>query len=108
MRHLLSSLGSLGVGFVLLGGCGSDSGPPSPSSGPTRSVFVVPASLDALDGKAFFDHPFPSDLRKDANGAVVSKGFPNPQGLPLLAQYVTASDGLLAGFSTAAAAGLRF
>lgn len=61
-----------------------------------------------LEGKAFFDHPFPSDLRKDASGAVVFKGFPNPQGLPLLAQYVTAAGGLLKGFSTAAAAGLRF
>ena len=71
-------------------------------------MFVVPATLDALEGKAFFDHPFPSDLRKDANGAVVFKGFPNPQGLPLLAQYVTASNGLLKGFSTAAAAALRF
>ena len=71
-------------------------------------MFVVPTSLEALDGKAFYDHPFPSDLRKDANGAVVFKGFPNPQGLPLLAQYVTATDGLLKGFSTAAAAGLRF
>ncbi len=73
-----------------------------------RSVFVVPASLDVLDGKAFYDHPFPSDLRKDASGAAVFKGFPNPQGLPLLAQYVTATEGLLKGFSTAAAAGLRF
>jgi hypothetical protein len=71
-------------------------------------VFVVPPSLDALSEKAFFDHPFPSDLRKDASGAVLFKGFPNPQGLPLLAQYVTASEGLLRGFSTAAATGLRF
>ena len=88
--------------------CGSDSNTTPVPSGATRSVFIVPASLDVLDGKTFFDHPFPSDLRKDANGTVVFKGFPNPQGLPLLSQYITQSAGLLKGFSTAAAACLRF
>ena len=71
-------------------------------------MFVVPTSLDRLEGNAFFDHPFPSDLRKDAGGAIVFEGFPNPQALPLLAQYVTASEGLLKGFSTAAATAMRF
>ena len=101
MRYLLFS-----APLVLIFACSSSSSTPASSS--IRSVFVVPASPEALDGKAFFDHPFPSDLRRDANGAVVFKGFPNPQGLPLLAQYVTATDGLLKGFSTAAAAALRF
>ena len=103
MRHLL------GPAVLVLVACGSDSSGSSPQpSGPTRSVFIVPTSLDVLEGGAFFDHPFPSDLRKDAGGAVVFKGFPNPQGLPLLAEYVTASHGLLEGFSTAAATTLRF
>ena len=73
-----------------------------------RSLFVAPTSLDALSDKAFFDHPFPSDLRKDADGAIVFKGFPNPSTLPLLAQYVTQTEGLTKGFSPAAAAALRF
>jgi hypothetical protein len=108
MRHFSPRTASF-VGLVacVVVACGSES-PSGEATGPTRSVFVVPASLDALADKAFFDHPFPSDLRKDANGAVVFKGFPNPSGLPLLAQYVTASAGLLAGFSPAAAAALRF
>ena len=95
---------------IILAACGSD--PSSTSTGgpagPTRSLFVVPASLDALADKAFFDHPFPSDLRKDARGAVVFKGFPNPSAVPLLVQYIVQTDGLLKGFSPAAAAGLRF
>jgi hypothetical protein len=95
-------------GLLLLVACGSSSPATSTTAGPTRAVFVVPASLDALEGKTFFDHPFPSDLRRDAAGAVVFKGFPNPSTLPLLAQYVTASAGLLKGFSTAAAACVRF
>ena len=104
MRHLLTSAQ---VGLLLLASCGASTGGSS-TPGVTHSIFAVPTSLDVLNDKAFFDHPFPSDLRKDANGAVVFKGFPNPQGLPLLTQYVTASNGLLKGFSPAAAAALRF
>jgi len=101
MRHPLCF-----AGIALLACSSSSANAPTTSS--TRSMFALPASLDALDGKAFYDHPFPSDLRIDASGAIVFKGFPNPQSLPLLAQYVAASRGLLKGFSTAAAAGLRF
>ena len=78
------------------------------ASGPATSLFVVPSSLDALTDKAFFDHPFPSDLRKDAKGRVVFKGFPNAPQLPILTQYIRAADGLLDGFSPAAATALRF
>ena len=96
--------------LVLLacGACGSESSSSSGASGETRSLFIAPTSLEALSDKAFLDHPFPSDLRRDANGAAVFKGFPNPSNLPLLAQYVLASEGLTKGFSPAAAAALRF
>jgi hypothetical protein len=106
MRHSLLPL----LVIVACGACGSESSSSSSggAAGPTRSLFVAPASLDALSDKTFFDHPFPSDLRKDANGAIVFKGFPNPSTLPLLAQYVTQTDGLTKGFSPAAAAALRF
>ena len=105
MRHSTLPL----VVLIACGACGSESsGSSSGAAGPTRSLFVAPASLDALSDKAFFDHPFPSDLRKDANGAIVFKGFPNPSTLPLLAQYVTQTDGLVKGFSPAAAAALHF
>lgn len=104
MRHLFLAA------LVVLVACGSGSSSSSGGApqGATRSVFVVPTTLDALSDKAFFDHPFPSDLRRDAKGAVVFKGFPNPPSLPLLSNYVTESEGLLKGFSPAAAAALRF
>jgi len=101
----------LGV-FVALAACGSGSG--SSSSGtsgatePTRSVFVVPASFAELSDGAFFDHPFPSELRKEADGSIRLEGFPNPSALPLIAQYIAESRGLLTGFSPNAAAYLRF
>ena len=94
---------------IATGACGSSAS--SSSSGEataTRSLFVVTASLDELADKTFFDHPFPSDLRKDASGAIVWKGFPNPSTLPLLSLYVSEATGLLKGFSPAAAAQLRF
>ena len=107
-RPLTTSFSGL-VAFVVVA-CGSESSSSSSGdpSGPARSVFVAPESLAALSDRAFFDHPYPSDLRKDANGAVVFKGFPNPSQLPLLAQYIAETDGLLKGFSPAAAAALRF
>ncbi|MEA2750311.1 MAG: hypothetical protein QOI41_4454 [Myxococcales bacterium] len=115
MRHSSSSVARclVAVGCVIVSGatgaCGASSGSSSSGgSSAARSIFVVPASLDELADKTFFDHPFPSDLRKDASGAIVFKGFPNPSSLPLLKQYVSEAAGLLKGFSPAAAAALRF
>ncbi|MDB4946455.1 MAG: putative extracellular enzyme of alpha/beta hydrolase superfamily [Labilithrix sp.] len=105
-----SAVGQLVLTFAALAsGCGdSDAGVPLAPAGSAQSIFVVPAAPDALSGLAFFDHPFPSDLRRDAKGAAVFTGFPNPQNLPLLTQYVNATAGLLDGFSPAAAIALRF
>jgi predicted esterase len=110
IRWSSSVFGLLAVaGFGIACGSSSNAGSPQGvATGPTRSLFVVPSSLDQLADKTFFDHPFPSDLRKDASGAIVFKGFPNPSMLPLLAQYVSETDGLLKGFSPAAAGALRF
>jgi len=74
----------------------------------TQSVWVVPASLDDLKDTAFYDHPWPSDLRRDADGTIHVAGFYNPRLVPLLDQYVGATKGLLHGFSPAAAAYVRF
>lgn len=87
-----------------------DAGVPLGPEGSAQSIFVVPAagSTGTLDGLAFFDHPFPSDLRRDASGAAVFTGFPNPHSLPLLTQYIGAANGLLHGFSPATAIAFRF
>ena len=50
-----------------------------------QSIFVVPAVADAtLAGRHFFDHPWPSDYRRDANGNIVVTGYYNPFGEPIL------------------------
>jgi hypothetical protein len=68
----------------------------------------VPASLDALSDTSFYDHPWPSDLRRDPDGSIHVAGFYNPHLTIILQQYIQATQGLLKGFSPAAAGYLRF
>lgn len=96
------------AGLVVLASCSSSEAPSSTDEGPASSIFVVPASLSELSAEHFFDHPFPSDLRKDASGKVVYEGFYDPFQSVILRDYVAATKGLLDGFSPAAASYLRF
>ena len=73
-----------------------------------ESLWVAPASLSDLADAHFYDHPWPSDLRRAADGSVVFTGFPNPRLVPLLSQVITQVKGLLNGFSPAAAMYVRF
>ena len=93
----------------------SEAGPLSDASedageagGPPQSIFVVPTALSDLTDVHFFDHPWPSDLRRDANGMIVVTGLYNPFGEPIIADYVTAVTGVIPGFSVAASGFLRF
>lgn len=92
---------------ISAGACGDDpeSTPPGP---PAASIFVVPASLDELAGPTFFDHPFPSDARTDADGTARYTGWPNPFEVKLLAEYVAATKGLFKGFSPVGTTYFRF
>jgi hypothetical protein len=106
----------LGLAAIVLalgnGSCGSSQAAPdggAPTAGTaTLSLFVAPDSLDALAADHVYDHPWPSDLRRDPDGHVHFDGFYNPRGVPLLTQYLGAARGLLDGFSPVAAAYLRF
>lgn len=77
-------------------------------SAAVSSVFVVPETLAELTGDAFFDQPWPSDLRRDPNGHVEFSGFPNPREQPILDTFVESISGVLDGFSPVAAGALRF
>ncbi|MEM6788110.1 MAG: hypothetical protein AAF715_11390 [Myxococcota bacterium] len=74
---------------------------------PAAARYVVPASLDTLQGEAWFDHPWPSDARVEA-GHPVFRGFYNPTENPLLDEYLSVVDGLLDGFSPVGAGYFRF
>src|SRR5258708_6124022 len=86
----------------------ADASPPGVDSGPPRARFTVPSSLAALDGDHFFDHPWPSDLRREADGTVRLAGYVNPRESPLIKKYIAQLSGRLDGFSPAAAGYLAF
>ena len=73
-----------------------------------HGVFVAPESLNELTDEHFFDHPFPSDLRRDPDGKVQLGGMLNPTLNLIVQQYEDATQGLLDGFSPAAAAYFLF
>ena len=52
------------------------------------SSFVIPASIEELAETTFFDQPFPSDLRRETDGTVRLKGWPNPFQNPLIKAYI--------------------
>ncbi len=109
-RHRLSSP-LLALGGIGLVGC-TDPPPPVPTLEPISSIWVtstpdVGLPLTELAGAEFFDHPWPSDLRLD-NGKVKLTHYPNPRGSGNIASYVQLMDGVLDGFSPAAAGYVRF
>jgi hypothetical protein len=69
---------------------------------------VVPASLDQLSDVHVYDHPWPSDVRRDPDGAIHLAGFYNPHLLPIIDSYISAVTGRIQGFSPVATAYLRF
>ncbi len=73
-----------------------------------HGVFIAPTSLDELENEHFFDHPFPSDIRRDADGKVHLGGMLNPSLNKVVQQYEDSTIGLLDGFSPAASAYFLF
>lgn len=98
------------IGLTLAcGGSSSDEQPaPSGPSGPANSLFAVPASLDALEADTFFDHPWPSDFRRDTGGSIRLTGYYNPRSVVLIKEYLEAMQGVLDGFSPVGAGYVRF
>jgi hypothetical protein len=120
MKFLVLGAALLALG---LGGCSSasksvngasaDAGTDATTSpvgdaGPPTSIFVVPASITSLADTHFYDHPWPSDFRRDASGNIVVTGLYNPFGEAILDTYVQAVTGAINGFSIAAYGYLRF
>ncbi len=94
-----------GVCGTLVTACGSSS--PAASVG-GRAMYRVPASVEELTGTAWYDQPWPSDLRRDADGSVRVAGLYNPRENVLIEDYLRATKALFKGFSPAASGFLRF
>lgn len=74
MRRVVAGLGFLWVGATAT--C-SDDVCEAPCETPTYVMMTY-------GGEGFFDAPFPSDARRDADGRPIVAGFPNPQAIFLV------------------------
>lgn len=105
-----SAMGACGTSVevhAIVGVTNADGGPAA-DGGIAQSIFVVPTSLAELADTHYYDHPWPSDLRRDPSGAVVFAGLYNPFGEQILQTYEDAVAGGIHGFSTVANGYLRF
>jgi hypothetical protein len=73
-----------------------------------HGIFVAPTALNEISDEHFFDHPFPSDYRRDPDGTVHLEGMYNPTFNDFIQQYEDVTIGLFDGFSPAAAAYFTF
>lgn len=88
-------------------GCGDGEGDDEEPSGPA-GVYVIPQSFESLAGDTFFDHPWPSDLRKEEDGTIRFTGYPNPRQSPIIDVYIQSMAHVLDGFSPVAPGYVRF
>jgi hypothetical protein len=72
------------------------------------SIDGLPASNAQGCFSSFFDHPWPSDFRRDDKGMIRTKGWPNPLSNSLISAYVGVADRLTDGFSPQGAGFVRF
>lgn len=78
--------------------------PPVPEGG--AQVAFDPASRFTRDAE-FFEFPFPSDLRRDADGTITLDGIPNPTD-SVMFEGLAEIAGDMTGFSSLAVAWFRF
>jgi predicted esterase len=72
--------------------------------GAPRALFVLPRTPET----PFFDLPWPTDLRRTAEGLVDVSAFPNPRRVDLVARYLAAVTARQRGFATNGAIYFRF
>ncbi len=90
--------------FVAALACGSDPAPAERVS----SLYLVPASLESLDGEHFYDLPYPSDARLESDGTIRLLGFYNRYNNGFVRDLLVQGSHLMKGFSLAGAHYFRF
>ncbi|MBX3246505.1 MAG: hypothetical protein KF901_04915 [Myxococcales bacterium] len=73
--------------------------------GSATAVFVLPRGLE---GEAFFDLPWPNDIRRTEAGTIDVRSFPGVQRVRLLRSYAEVMSGELTGYSISAPVYFRF
>lgn len=95
----LSTILRLPLAMALFGAGCADEGPAG------EAVFDLPRDGSEV---AFFDLPWPSDVRRGEDGMVDVRAFPNPMRIGVLSAYLEAISTRLDGFGTNGAAYFRF
>jgi pimeloyl-ACP methyl ester carboxylesterase len=73
-------------------------------AGPPRAIFELPREQSG----SFFNLPWPSDLRRTAEGTIDVASFPNPRNNRLVRRYMDAATTRLRGFATNGSVYFRF
>lgn len=89
-RALLAALVALPLPVVFAAGCTSDASSTTAAADGTVVAFDLNADFTSPD--AFYNFPYPSDLRLGANGAPIGGAFPNPKNKPVLRTVKAAID----------------
>ncbi len=108
MSRVLITGGFTSAFWLLTGACTVEQVPAQSKSQQAEALFYVPKALTELSAETWLDLPFPNDLRRETDGSIRLEGFYNPYGVLLINDYISATKGLLKGFSTSTAAFLRF
>ncbi len=69
--------------------CSSSEAPAPAPSGSGAAIALFDLSADFTKDTAFFDFPYPSDLRLSAEGTPIASAFPNPLGKTLVNSVVS-------------------
>ncbi len=94
------------IAATSVGACGDDGSTTGTQPGP-GVTFVMDLSADLHDPAHFYDVPYPSDLRVDADGHPDLAGFPNPAEVATVADLVGEATSTR-GFSVLPVAFLHF
>jgi hypothetical protein len=87
--------------IVGAGACGGERASPGDAA---AAVFVLPRAEES----AFFDLPWPTDLRGTARGTIDVSDFPNPVRSPLIDTYAEALTAEVDGWATSGSVYFRF
>lgn len=110
MRSALAPITAFAIASLVgsVSACGSSDSPAGGGSTAPQSIFAVPTTLSALADTAYYDLPWPSDLRREADHTIRVQGMFDPTVSPIVESYVKLSAGLLDGFSPTSSGYLRF
>jgi hypothetical protein len=107
MTRAISALLFLALLTTACGGSGDSEGVCGSDCTPKGTMLVIDVGADFADSAHFFDMPYPSDLRRDADGHPMLSGFPNPKLNPVVDGFLQTAE-QSSGFAVLPVVHMRF